>query len=111
MINNKNIGRKLKELRQLRGWRQYEVADKIGMSRPAISNIEAGKRSLTLSTLKRFCELYEIDISYLGIETDSFNEWNDLVSRIDTIFNDESLEESKKDELYRKIMQIYLNSK
>lgn len=111
MINNKNIGRKLKELRQLRGWRQYEVADKIGMSRPAISNIEAGKRSLTLSTLKRFCELYEIDISYFGIETDSFNELNDLVSRIDTIFNDESLEESKKDELYRKIMQIYLNSK
>ena len=111
MINNKNIGRKLKELRQLRGWRQYEVADKIGMSRPAISNIEAGKRSLTLSTLKRFCELYEIDISYFGIETDSFNELNDLVSRIDTIFNDESLDESKKDELYRKIMQIYLNSK
>ena len=52
MINNRNIGKKLRELRMSRGWKQLDVAAKIGLSRPAISNIEAGKRSLTLSTLK-----------------------------------------------------------
>lgn len=111
MINKGNIGKKLRELRMARGWKQLDVADKVGLSRPAISNIEAGKRSLTLSTLKRFCELYEIDISYFGIETDNYNEINDLVSRIDAIFNDKELDEDKKDELYRTIMKIYLESK
>ncbi len=111
MINKGNIGKKLRELRMARGWKQLDVADKVGLSRPAISNIEAGKRSLTLSTLKRFCELYEIDISYFGIETDNYNEINDLVSRIDAIFNDNELDEDKKDELYRTIMKIYLESK
>ena len=111
MINNRNIGKKLRELRMSRGWKQLDVAAKIGLSRPAISNIEAGKRSLTLSTLKRFCELYEIDISYFGIETENYNELNDLISRIDAIFNDDELDENKKDELYRTIMKIYLESK
>lgn len=111
MINNRNIGKKLRELRMSRGWKQLDVAAKIGLSRPAISNIEAGKRSLTLSTLKRFCELYEIDISYFGIETENYNELNDLISRIDAIFNDNELDENKKDELYRTIMKIYLESK
>lgn len=111
MINNRNIGKKLRDLRMSRGWKQLDVADKIGLSRPAISNIEAGKRSLTLSTLKRFCELYEIDISYFGIETENYNELNDIISRIDAIFNDDELDENKKDELYRTIMKIYLESK
>lgn len=111
MINNRNIGKKLRDLRISRGWKQLDVADKIGLSRPAISNIEAGKRSLTLSTLKRFCELYEIDISYFGIETENYNELNDIISRIDAIFNDDELDENKKDELYRTIMKIYLESK
>lgn len=111
MINNKNIGKKLRDLRLSRGWKQLEVAEKVGMSRPAISNIEAGKRSLTLSTLKRFCEIYEIDISYFGIETESFEEIKDLISRIDVIFNSQNVDEQKKDELYRTIMRIYLESK
>ena len=51
MINHKKIGRQIRELRILRGWKQYELADKVGLSRPAICNIEAGKRSLTLNTL------------------------------------------------------------
>lgn len=111
MINNKQIGHKLKELRNSRGWRQSEVADKVGLSRPAISNIESGKRALTLSTLKRFCEVYEIDISYFGIETNTYNETIDLTTRIEALFNSDQITESEKDELYRNIMKLYLDSK
>lgn len=109
MINHKKIGRQIKELRLRRGWRQYELADKVGLSRPAICNIEAGKRSLTLKTLKRFCEVFEIDISYFGIETDSLDEAIDIISRLDALFKSD-LPSEKKDELYRKIMKIYLDS-
>lgn len=109
MLNHKRIGRQIRELRVLRGWKQYELADKVGLSRPAICNIEAGKRSLTLNTLKKFCEAFEIDITYFGIQTDSFDDAVDVVSRLDAIFNSD-LSKDEKEELYRKIMKIYLDS-
>lgn len=105
------IGKQLKELRRSRGWRQMEVAEKVGLSRSAISNIESGKRSLTLTTLQRFCELYNIDISYFGIETKNFDENVDLIARLEKVFTSDRINESKKDELYRDIMEIYLKSK
>ena len=111
MLNHKRIGRQIKELRTLRNWKQYELADKVGLSRPAICNIENGKRALTLNTLKKFCEVFEIDISYFGIETENFNEYTDIVSRLDSIFNSEIIPLEKKDELYMEIMKMYLNSK
>lgn len=111
MINRDKIGRQLKELRLARGWRQAEVADKVGLSRSAISNIESGKRALTLNTLKKFCEVFQIDISYFGIETANFDEALDLTTRLETIFKSEYVPETKKDEIYRQIMQIYLDSK
>ena len=102
MINNKSIGSKLKELRKSRDLKQSELAELVGLSRPAISNIESGKRSLTLSTLKRFCEVY-------GIDTSSYDEATDLTLRIESLFHD--LPEPEKDELYLKIMKLYLDSK
>lgn len=111
MINKEKIGEQLKELRLARGWRQVEVANKVGLSRSQISNIESGKRALTLNTLKRFCEIFSIDISYFGIETDNFNEAIDLTSRLEAIFKSEYIEEAKKDEIYLEIMRIYLESK
>lgn len=109
MLNHKRIGRQIRELRLLRGWKQYELADKVGLSRPAICNIEAGKRSLTLNTLKKFCEVFEIDITYFGIQTDNFDDAVDVVSRLDAIFNSD-LSKDEKEEIYRKIMKIYLDS-
>lgn len=111
MIDKNKIGKQLKELRLSRGWRQVEVADKVGLSRSAISNIEAGKRALTLSTLKKFCEVYAIDISFFEIETATYDDALDLTTRVETIFKSDSIPEEKKDEIYRTIMQIYLDSK
>ena len=111
LINSKRIGRQLRDLRISRGWKQKELADMAGLSRPAMSNIESGKRSLTLNTLKRFCEVFNVDISYFGIETGNFDEAVDLMSRVEAIFNSDDLADEKKDELYRRIMQIYLDSK
>ena len=111
MIDKAKIGKQLKELRLSRGWKQVQVAEKVGLSRSQISNIESGKRALTLSTLKRFCEVYNIDISYFGIETDSFNEALDLTSRLEAIFRSEYIDAEKKDEIYREIMRIYLETR
>lgn len=111
MINSQRIGRQLRDLRISRGWKQKELAEMVGLSRPAMSNIESGKRSLTLNTLKRFCEVFSVDISYFGIETNNFDEAVDLMSRVEAIFNSDALPDDRKDDLYRRIMQIYLDSK
>lgn len=111
MINSKKIGRQIRDLRNARGWRQNELAEKVGLARSTMSNIESGKRSLTLNTLKTFCEVFNVDISYFGIETNNYDETLDLTSRIAAIFNADDLPDAKKDELYRNIMQIYLDSK
>jgi transcriptional regulator with XRE-family HTH domain len=110
MLDKVKIGKQLKELRVSRGWRQLEVADKVGLSRSAISNIEAGKRALTLSTLQRFCEVYKIDISYFGIETKNFDENLDLITRLEKIFKSNDIPKEKKEEIYRDIMRIYLDN-
>lgn len=111
MINSKRIGRQLRDLRISRGWKQKELAEMVGLSRPAMSNIESGKRSLTLNTLNRFCEVFNVDISYFGIETSNFDEAVDLMARVEAIFNSDELPDDRKDDLYRRIMQIYLDSK
>ena len=106
-MDKKKIGEQLKELRKSRGWRQLEVADKVGLSRSAVSNIEAGHRSLTLATLQKFCEIYSIDISYFDIDTENFDEKLDLTTRLEKIFSS-NIDEELKDDLYRDIMEIYL---
>lgn len=106
-MDKHKIGKQLKELRLSRGWRQSDVADKVGLSRPAVCNIESGKRAMTLSTLKRFCEIYSIDVSFFDIETDNFNEAIDLTTRIEKIFKSD-IPDEKKDDLYKQIMRLYL---
>ncbi len=111
MIDKSKIGKQLKDLRLSRGLRQIEVAEKVGLSRSAISNIEAGKRALTLDTLKKFCEVFAIDISFFEIDTSNYNEALEITSKLEMIFKSDDIGESKKDEIYREIMRIYLESK
>lgn len=111
MLNTKNIGKQLKELRKARGWRQLEVADKVGLSRSAVSNIESGKRALTISTLKRFCEVYSVDVSYFDIDIDNFDEAVDLTTKLEKIFKSEHISDEKKDEIVRDIMRIYVENR
>lgn len=106
-MDKEKIGKQLKELRVSRGWRQADVADKVGLSRPAVCNIESGKRAMTLSTLKKFCKVYSIDVSFFEIETDNFNEAIDLTTRIEKIFKSD-IPDEKKDDLYKQIMRLYL---
>ena len=51
----------LKEVRKEKGMSQKEVADKIGVSRVTLSNIENGKRKLDAVTLYKLSKLYNID--------------------------------------------------
>ncbi len=55
----------LKDLRNTKGWTQEIVANKLGISRQAYAQIEAGERQadLNLSTLTALSEIFKISVS------------------------------------------------
>ncbi len=56
------LGNFLKQLRLKNQWNQEYVANLIGVTVPAISNIETGYTDLSISRLVQFAEIYKIQI-------------------------------------------------
>lgn len=56
MNTSPNLYQKIQDFRQKAGITQEELADKVGLSRGAITSIEQGKRKVTVEELLKFCE-------------------------------------------------------
>jgi transcriptional regulator with XRE-family HTH domain len=59
------LAKRLREAREYLGLSQEYVAQQTGISRPAISEIEGGRRKVDSLELKRFSQLYGRPIEYL----------------------------------------------
>lgn len=59
------IGAELKKIRKQKGYNQSDLAQKIGLERTSITNIETGRQKATVSVLYRICELFDIEVSDL----------------------------------------------
>jgi len=70
----KQIGRRIKALRENKGWRQEDVQDKTGFSSRYLGRIERGSVNLTLDTLLRLCEIFELELNELFRFVDSQKE-------------------------------------
>ena len=57
-----NIHKHLKVIRTEKGLTQDEVADRIGLTRQAISGYESGKRQPGIDILMKLAETYEVDL-------------------------------------------------
>lgn len=68
-MSNQNItvrfGKRLRQLREQRGWTQVEMADALGIDRSYISDMERGKKNVCLPTLEVFAQGFGISISKL----------------------------------------------
>ncbi|MCY4561849.1 MAG: helix-turn-helix transcriptional regulator [Flavobacteriaceae bacterium] len=64
------IAKRLKKARELSGLSQAQVALKVGVQRPAVSEIEAGRRKVSAEELIQFSKLYKVDSSWLLSEED-----------------------------------------
>lgn len=62
------IASRLKEARKMAGLTQGQVAAQMGLHRPAISEIEAGNRSVSGEELTTFASMYEVTVSWLAGE-------------------------------------------
>jgi transcriptional regulator with XRE-family HTH domain len=63
------IGERLRRSREYLGLSQNEVAEHLGLSRPAITNMEAGKRKVSTLELNRLAKLYHQPYAYFSGET------------------------------------------
>ena len=71
----KKTHEKLRDARERLGYSQEYVAKRLGISRPAITQIELGNRKISSDELKRFCELYHLSADYLtGVEQTPSNQ-------------------------------------
>lgn len=102
-----DIGRKLRTLRKGKKLTQKDVAERLGMVRATISNYEVGRRTPHLSDLRRFAELYGVDLGYFGVSTT--DEIFELISRAREVFNNNEVPTKTKEELYKEFMRLYLN--
>jgi len=59
------VGQGIKMLRQKHGWTQEDVANRLGISIPALSKIETGVTDVNLSRLEQIADIYEITLLQL----------------------------------------------
>lgn len=67
------LAKRLRMARGLAGLSQSQVADELGLHRPSVSEIEAGRRKVSAEELTRLADIYDVDISWLSgaeVETD-----------------------------------------
>lgn len=60
-----NISSRIKKIRELSGLRQSEVASRLNITQQAYCGLEQSADNAKLETLRRFCKVMEVDLSYL----------------------------------------------
>lgn len=65
ITKNYAIGQKIKLLRKFKNWSQQEVCNRLKISVPAYSKIEAGITTLTYSRLQQLVDVFETTMSDL----------------------------------------------
>ncbi len=68
MIDKKSLGNKIKVLREFEGMSQEDLAQKIELSRVAISQIEQGNRNLDFLELAKIAQVFKLKTDYFLIE-------------------------------------------
>lgn len=64
-MNNSSIGKKIRQAREGRGWRQEEFAEKIGLSVTYTGMIERGEKVPKLETFIRIANVLEVSADQL----------------------------------------------
>lgn len=90
------LARRLRSAREASGLTQAQVAKKLGLHRPSVAEIEAGRRNVAAQELKLMADLYAVSINWLtATEEDELDLSSDhlvLAARELSKLKDEDLE-------------------
>lgn len=67
------LGKKIRLLRQKKGWSQLEVAQKIGLSPAAFSKIEKDVTDISISRIVQLAALFEVSLAELILDQNEEN--------------------------------------
>ena len=62
------IASRLREARRMAGLSQAQAARLLGLHRPSVSEMEAGRRRVAAEELLQLAELYDVSVGWLGGE-------------------------------------------
>ena len=65
LLTSENVGSVVKQLRELRGLSQTDLAKQLHVHQPLVSRIEAGKRNPPIGTLLRLFEALDVEVQVL----------------------------------------------
>ena len=99
----KNLLRKnITFYREKRGFTKYALADKLGVDHSYISNLELGKKGITLALLYQLSEVLGVSIGALF----SYNSDSEIINNIDTMLKSLSQENLERME---RIINFHIN--
>lgn len=102
----KNVGQKLKVLRQTQCLTQKFIADRLNISVPAYSKIETGGTDITFSKLLLITEIFGIsviDLLKIGEKDDDNEEFPDLKKQLANLNDAYNMQQKKIIELHEAI--------
>lgn len=109
--DTKIVGQKIKALRKARSLTQDALSEPLGgLSRSQISNIETGRRNISLPQVKALADFFNVSLDVLGLSTDEI-ETSELLARATLIFKNEDVPLEEKQELAEMIYSMYLDVK
>lgn len=73
-MNNKNFGKKLRDLRKAKGFTQEALAEKAEIDEKHLSRIENGKYFPTYSTLSKLLKALGTSLDETGLELEKIEE-------------------------------------
>lgn len=103
------LGEKVRKLRVKRKLNQDVLAETLNLSRSQISNLESGKRNISIKQLEKICELFNVDMSYFFMDI-SENTCIDLIEKARLIFESKKISKTEKHDVFCSIMSSYLDS-
>jgi transcriptional regulator with XRE-family HTH domain len=102
----KQLGAKIKRLRQKRGLTQEQLAEKVDIATRTLSGVETGENFVTAETLEKFLTALNVSISEL-FAIDHIKPQEDLISEI--VKDVQSLKDRTKIETIYKIIKATIS--
>lgn len=64
------VARNVRAERGRRGWRQEDLAEKLGWDRSSVGHLETGRRKITVGDLPMLCRVFgiELDVLFFGAD-------------------------------------------
>lgn len=62
------FAKRLRQIRQIRGFSQEELADIAGLHRTYVGSVERGERNVSIDNMERLAKALEVDITELLME-------------------------------------------